>query len=774
MKNVSPLSLVVLSFSGGILFARFFPGTFAFYFFCTLLFLFFSFFQFDGNKHFFILALSLSFFFSGATLFTIKNNNADNQLYRLIAAEPDSNSKHTVYGKIITHPQREYDSTTFLIAVTKLDNKKIDGIVKIKIYGNQKSTVFSHIGRGYTIKTACSLWLPNNFDNPGGFDYVSYLKFKGIRVCGSVKSSYLITIIKKEKLTDKIIRNFRHWLSSSRKGNFSTESSAFIAAITVGDRSGLTTNQKQTLMNAGIYHIIALSGLHIFVMLFLLNLMLSVLPVSKMVRIVLIIFFLLSFLAISDWRPSIVRAVIMALLFYSGKLLYRKADLKATLSASALIVLVYNPFQLFDIGFILTYSALISIISISPVIEKYLSFLPQWLATMIAVTMSVQLGTMALTTFYFNRFSPSFLLSNIMALPLLSLILLSTALFYFLYPVSPSIASIVAIIADKSTDILFRSAELLSDLMPSLRIPSPSLLLIGSYYFLLLLFVMKKKYRKKLIIPLIFFIFLPLVLPLPKEHNSCLTFTFIDVGQGESILVEFPDKKTMLIDGGGFYNSSFQVGDKVVSPLLWEYGYRKIDYLLSTHSHSDHVKGLVELTDNFKIGEIWTGPDVYGLLRAKAKKYNIPLHVLGSGMSCQIEGVKIKILHPSRNVDINRTGKNNASLVLSFSFGQYKVLLTGDIEKEAENEIVKKYGTLNHDVLKVPHHGSSTSSTSDFLERVSPSVGIISCGKGSQGMFPSEKIVRLYKQQHIRLYSTGKAGAISVKLGRQGITVFRP
>jgi competence protein ComEC len=242
--------------------------------------------------------------------------------------------------------------------------------------------------------------------------------------------------------------------------------------------------------------------------------------------------------------------------------------------------------------------------------------------------------------------------------------------------------------------------------------------------------------------------------------------TFLDVGQGDSILVEFPGRKKMLVDGGGTPDGSFNIGEQVVSPFLWQKGIKKIDYLVLTHAHPDHLGGLVGVAANFRVGEFWEtfspqSNNAYDKLKDGLSPSAIQRRVF-DGYSCRESGVTIEALHPRSAEPFSRQVSNEDSLVLRLTSGSVSFLLAADIGIKAEAEIIGKERNSRSQVLKSPHHGSRSSSSAAFLEQVRPQVVVITTGRGNPYGVPHSEVLERYHALGSRVLRTDEAGAVEI------------
>jgi competence protein ComEC len=300
--------------------------------------------------------------------------------------------------------------------------------------------------------------------------------------------------------------------------------------------------------------------------------------------------------------------------------------------------------------------------------------------------------------------------------------------------------------------------------------------------------------------------------PPARLPSGKLTVYFLDVGQGDSALVVFPQGSTMLIDGGGelsfkgatgnakekqgavspatpqeqeredrepeFKEQSFSIGESVVSRFLWSKGLTHIDYLLATHADADHMDGLAAVARNFTVHEAIVGRVVTNdsefkdFVRATARQ-KTPLALLNVGERFEIEGVTIEIFWPLSGKPVAQKSSNNDSIVLRLSYGANSILFTGDIEKESEEWLTKSAIDLRSEVLKIPHHGSKTSSTEAFIDAVKPRLAIVSVSERSRFGHPHAVVVERYQKRGVQLYQTGRDGMITVQSDGTTLQVSR-
>ena len=277
---------------------------------------------------------------------------------------------------------------------------------------------------------------------------------------------------------------------------------------------------------------------------------------------------------------------------------------------------------------------------------------------------------------------------------------------------------------------------------------------------------------------LVVILFHPFSSPRPDGR---LHIDFLDVGQGDSALVTFPNGETMLIDGGGqrrfgvtegdekeeFEPDSPRIGEAVTSAFLWARGYSKIDYLVATHADADHIQGLTDVAENFDVrfalvGRSPVGDTDFDEFAAALKLRQVPLETISRGDELEIGGVRIQVVYPKPDPTRAAISDNDHSVVMRFIFGDRKILMTGDIERSAEMNILGMPEEVAADVIKVPHHGSRTSSTDQFVSSVHPSLAVISVGKRSIFGHPHREVVERWQNTGAEVLTTGNSGTISV------------
>jgi len=595
---------------------------------------------------------------------------------------------------------------------------------------------------------------PSGLQNPGGFDYEAWLYQQNIHATGYIRKSQLNRKIE-EPGWPSIIDRLRYQIKQAVDRSVEPQLAAVLNALAIGYRGDMSPELWKVFINTGTNHLIAISGLHIglvagFVWL-LLRLLTRVQLFSQHLtyRRLLTLSFLaaLFYAALAGFTIPTQRALIMLAVVYSGLFFYRQLTLVQSLSLALFVVLMISPVSVLAVGFWLSFLAVAAIgYSVSGRLHGRHKALV-WIWPQLVVIVAL----MPLSFYFFQQSSVIALLANVIAIPLIGMLILPALLVALLMmPVFSMLASGLLVLVAKVLSYLLLFLQSLAELSLSVWVHSaadiPSLLL--AMLGLVLLFSPYGLPARFLSVLLL----LPLLSgKISDQNTNAFELHVLDVGQGLSVLVRTQNHQ-LLFDAGGKYSNRFDLGDKVVVPFLRQLGINQLDTLMVSNGDNDHIGGAQMVLDSIPTRQL-IGRDIEKLEHADKA-------LCQRGQSWQWDGVDFEVLHPTHQ---RYSKRNNYSCVLKVSDHTHSVLITGDIEKKAEKALLKhQRHNLNARVMLVPHHGSKTSSSHDFLQAVDAELAIYSSGYLNRYRFPRPEIVARYDSLGVKQLNTAKSGHIAV------------
>jgi competence protein ComEC len=688
---------------------------------------------------------------------------------------------------------------------------------------------------GERVELEARVRLPRNFRNPGGFDYAAYLARRDIYWSATAARDATLTRLPGSCgwPAAAVLHQTRALLAARIRELFPNDafSSGMLSALLIGDASRLERVYTDDFRRTGTYHALVISGMHLTLLASILLFCLRWLPMHPA--------FGFAFTAAAGWVYALLAgggaehrcAAAGLTTFCVARLLYRRTRVLNVLAAVAIAFLATGPDQLFEASFQLSFLAVAALGGIAaPALDRYvtpyhraardlgsrradvaargkpaafrveLKLIAETIALLARMPRALALSAVSASTrlilfagellllsavmqvalalpmaLYFHRVSFTGLTANLLMGPLMSL-LIPLALIATLTASPPA-----GVVSGRLLAAAAWVAKVHAAREPEWRIADPPLWSAAVFAAALLALAIALRRGSRWIAPaacaaVAAFALLILWPPAPDIRAGQLELTAIDVGQGDSLLLVFPNGRTMLVDGGGIpkYGSRFRprldTGEDVVSPYLWSRGITRLDLVAATHPHEDHTGGLPAILRNFRPRELWLGgapaDSGWSNLTQSAQLAGVPLIRPLEGDIRDFGDASVRVLSPPR--DGSSVRANDASLVFLVTFGQTRFLLTGDIEQDAESRLLDSLGPV--DVLKVAHHGGKSSTSEPFLRIARPAFAIVSAGAGNLFRHPHPDVLARLQASPARLFRTDASGLITIRSDGRRIT----
>ncbi|KWW52287.1 competence protein ComEC [Bacillus cereus] len=556
---------------------------------------------------------------------------------------------------------------------------------------------------------------------------------------------------------------------------FPEQSGAFMNALLFGDRQQMTFEVEVQYQQFGLVHLLAISGSHIVLLVVIVYFILLRSGVTREIATVCLIFFIPIYMILAGASPSVIRASITGVLMLIAFMCSIRLSSLDALSITAICMLIFDPYLVFNIGFQFSFVGSFALLLSAPLLLESGNGV---IRNSIYISLISQLVSTPILLYHFGYYSPYSIFLNILYVPFLSLIVLPCSIIILIcLPIIPflakSFANVLSIGLNLSNDFLSYCESLP---FTRLNFGQTPILLVALYCVSIIsvLMVWERRISKGMV-----FIFAGIFLFISTGHYVYPYFresgsvTFLDVGQGDAILIRLPyDQEIYLIDTGGTIRLNkeewqrkkheFSVGNDILISYLQKEGIKKIDKLIVTHGDADHIGAAQELLSNITVKEVVFGrkeqePILEKAVKKQALEKEVKISEVGEGESWRVNEAEFFVLAPTGK----ERSENNASIVLWAKLGGITWLFTGDLEEEGEKGLVATYPDLRADVLKVAHHGSNTSSITPFLSAVQPNIAIISVGERNRYGHPHKEVIERFEKMAIEIWRTDKQGAIS-------------
>ena len=624
---------------------------------------------------------------------------------------------------------KKYDTKTTLIIKEKNKTEKI----LVNYYEK-----IDKINLGDKVKIKGTLKLPSKNTVPNLFNYRKYLNNNNIY--------YILTAseITKIKNNTKILTHYKNKLQKyiNRK-----KAHTYLNIFILSNKNDLDKEVLNSYQVNGLSHLFSISGMHITLLLGTILKLLDKVSYNRYYKYVLLIIILIIYMYLTDFTPSILRSGIMFILLTLNKLFNFKIKTKNIIMLTFIIIVLINPYYIYNLGFQLSYLISFYLIIFAHIINKHKNYFKKLFITSL-ISFLVSFPIIISNYYQVNLLS---ILINLLFVPIISYIVLPLAFITLILPTDSFLILTMDILEGISLSLTNINYLLL-------ELPKPSIYLIIIYYATITLLLI----NKKSFISLLTTIFIHKI---SIDFNPNMEILFLDVSQGDSILLHYPHNKyNILIDTGGNYN--YEISKNIIIPYLKSKGINKIDYLILTHGDYDHMGESINLIENFKVEKVIfnCGPcnNLEKELIKDLDKKKIPYYSCIKELN--IDNSKLYFLQ-TKEYD----NENNNSNVIYTELNGYKFMFMGDSGIEKEKDILDKYNISDIDVLKVGHHGSKTSSDKKFIDKIKPKYSIISVGKNNRYGHPNKEVLDTLNDS--KIYRTDQDGSIMFKIKKDKLQI---
>jgi len=690
------------------------------------------------------------------------------------------------------------------------DGPRVTGGILVTVAGLLASERIGDWRAGRLVRMPVQLRRPSRYLNPGVPDQERALARRGTRLVGTVKSGALVDLLDRGSVLDEVMsaaRAFARRAIAQSVAPWDSRSAAIVAAIAIGDRAGLTEHVQRRLQEAGTYHVIAISGGNIAILAGLLLAMFRVAGWLGRGAMVAAIAALLAYARLVGDSASVDRATLMAVVYFGARAADQRSRPLNALAVVAAVLIAADPLSVADPGFILTFGATLGILIAAPAVatdhehsklflrmpaclreRSFVQLSVQFLITMLAASVAAEALLFPVSAAIFSRVTFAGLVLNLLAIPMMGVTQIAGMAVVPLSALSSRCGLAAGWIAHLGASALVKSAGLV-EYAPVLtyRLAPPSWAAVAVYYVAAALgwalwtrrvAVSGSAEARKIravrlgataaaVCAALWVLINPASLAAARGDGR-LHITFLDVGQGDSTFVVFPRGRSLLVDAGGLpSSSSFDIGDRVVAPVLRNAGIRRLDYLALTHGDPDHIGGAPSIVREFRPREVWEGIPVprfepLTLLRVAVQVDGARWSNVYAGDAAEIDGVRVIAHHPPPADWERQKVRNDDSLVLELRWRDVSLLLTGDIGRVPELSVGPALRSSRIRILKVPHHGSLTSSSWEFLKAAHPQIAVASAGRSNHFGHPVPEVLERYEALGAEVLRTDRDGAVTV------------
>ena len=687
-------------------------------------------------------------------------------------------------GKIISLPEKtncnkiRFDFEAYKLIDKNNTEKEIKA--KTKVFLDEKIT--EKIYRGNNLKLHAFIIIPETFSNPGEFDYGKYLANSHIFTLAFADSLEIINT--KSHFYDKFLKyvdKIRENIITKHKKYLNQNKTEILGGIVFGSEAIKPSLELKTnFINSGLYHLLAASGMNVAFIFGIWFFILINLKIPYKITIIsggIIVFF---YALMTGLPPSVTRATWMLELALLGKLLNRNSNNNTILFIVCTILLIYNPLLLNDIGFLLSFMVTFGLINYTLPTMQIIKWLPPKISGWFVIPFIAQIFAAPIQMYYFQTFSVYSILANMLVVPFMAIISFC-GFISSIFALLPIIGSWICLGLDKLNEpfltFMIFVAQFFSTLPNNIiRVTKLHFIEIVLYYLLIFLFLYMLKCKFKnirinivtgLLAIIILFCFNL------KSLANDLTFTFLNVGEADSIFIKTPNDKRILVDTGKNYGKVRNSGGSIIVPFLKVNGINYIDLLILTHPDSDHIGGTVDVLENIMVKKIITNGE-----KAKNKAFLRLQNYLNTKEETEYKITKAEEISPDEDIsiiafkppDTNPRSQNDTSIILIFKYKEFDAILMGDNEKNSYDMLKAHLNPTGEiELFKVGHHGSYNSVDEKMAKLVAPSVSVISVGENQYG-HPHPKALSCLRGS--RIYRTDMDNTVKIKTNGKEFEVY--
>jgi len=669
--------------------------------------------------------------------------------------------------------------------------RSVAGGVIVSVNGTVGEDRFLEWRASRAIEAPITYRRPARYLNDGVPDFERDLALSGTTLFGTIKSGLLIDVVRKGSYWAEVSADVRAHVRDAIARWIAPHdliSAAIASAVLIGDRTGLPDETREALQAAGTYHVIAISGGNIAILAAAATLLLSAVAVRGRIAALVAIAVLSGYALVITAGPSVWRATLMAVFYFAARTVDHRSSAWQSASVAAALMIAVRPLDVRDAGFILTFGATLALLEgVRMGARLRVKMGPlSWVAASVVASLAIELALLPVSATLFSRVTGAGLVLNLLAVPLMGVVQIAALV--------ATLADRVAVVAEPAgwlshiaAQALVGSANLVT-IAPwsTARVPPPSAGVVTAYYLALTSLISWQSRAVRAIAAVALVVMAVVItgaldLPLirPPLAVEKVRVTMFDVGQGESILIEMPGGRRMLVDAGGApFGGGVDIGARVLAPALWARGIRSLDTLLVTHADPDHLGGALDVLSDFAPHHLWMGVVVSGhrptrkVLDATAR-FQIPVELKRQGESDGEGDLRVRVLHPPPPDWERRRVRNDDSVVLEIVYRDVALLLTGDISEEIEREIMPHLTRAKTRILKVAHHGSRTSSSLELLSAWRPQFALISAGRGNTFGHPAPEVLRRLEEIGAVVFRTDRDGQITIETDGHDVRVER-